>query len=164
MILTYPLSIFNEILKKNNKIPKIKTPAFFIKKIENMKKTLPFLFATLLFTIFHIETTTAQTATKSLIVSDTLIVNGDCSMCKKTIETACFGLKGIKKATWDDEKFVLIIQYDTSKTNTDAILKRVALAGYDNEKYKADDKAYSRLHKCCQYDRSRLLGLESKKQ
>jgi cation transport ATPase len=101
---------------------------------------------------------------QSSIVTDTLVVNGDCNMCKKKIETACFGLKGMKTANWDDEALKLIVSYDSKKTNADAILKRIALIGYDNQNYKADDKAYYKLEECCQYDRSRITTAEPKKQ
>ena len=33
------------------------------------------------------------------------------------------------------------------------IKKNVAAAGYDNDAYKGDDKAYSNLPECCQYER-----------
>ena len=121
-----------------------------------MKKILSSFCFTAAFILLSIQSATAQKATQSTVITDTLAVNGDCSMCKKKIETACFGLKGVKKANWDDEKLTLIVSYDSTKTNADAILKRIALAGYDNEKYKADDKVYFKLEECCQYDRSRV--------
>jgi periplasmic mercuric ion binding protein len=90
------------------------------------------------------------------IKTDTLAVNGDCGMCKKRIETACFSLKGVKTANWDDEALQLVVSYDTTKTNAEKILMAVANVGYDNEKFAAPDKAYNKLHGCCQYDRERL--------
>lgn len=129
-----------------------------------MKKILSSFSLVAVFIFLSIQTSTAQTAANSSIVTDTLTVNGDCDMCKKKIETACFGLKGVKKANWDDQNLTLVVTYDASKTNADAILKRVALRGYDNEKYKADDKAFFSLEKCCQYDRSRVTVTEEKKQ
>jgi hypothetical protein len=45
------------------------------------------------------------------------------------------------------------IKYDKSKTSEEAILKRIAAAGYDCDAYKASDEAYSGLHDCCQYKR-----------
>ena len=45
------------------------------------------------------------------------------------------------------------LSYDSKKTNQDEILKRIALAGYDSEKYLAPDAVYNNLHGCCQYDR-----------
>ena len=97
-----------------------------------------------------------STATKAQVVTQILQVNGDCGMCKKRIETACYGLKGLKNADWNDEKRTLTVSFDSTKTSAEAILQRVAAVGYDNEKYKADDKAYKKLPSCCQYDRSRL--------
>lgn len=129
-----------------------------------MKKFLSAFSLVAVFIFLSIQTSTAQTAANSSIVTDTLSVNGDCDMCKKKIETACFGLKGVKKANWDDQTLTLVVTYDASKTNADAILKRVALRGYDNEKYKADDKTFFGLEKCCQYDRSRVTTVEEKKQ
>jgi periplasmic mercuric ion binding protein len=123
-----------------------------------MKKIMSSICATAVFIFLSIQTSTAQTAAASTIVTDTLIVNGDCGMCKKKIETACFALKGIKTANWDDEKLILIVSYDNSKTNADAILKRVALLGYDNQNYKGDEKAYKKLPECCQYDRTRITA------
>ncbi len=125
-----------------------------------MKKLMSSLGFIALFIFLSIDSTTAQ----STIVTDTLVVNGDCGMCKKKIETACFGLKGMKKADWDDEALKLIVSYDSKKTNADAILKRISLIGYDNQNYRADDKAYYKLDECCQYDRSRITTVEHKKQ
>ena len=129
-----------------------------------MKKILSALSLVAVLILLSTQTSTAQTAANSGIVTDTLMVNGECSMCKKKIETACFGLKGVKKAHWDEENWTLIVSYDSAKTNADAILKRVALAGYDNEKYKADDKVFLKFDECCQYDRSRLTPTEAVKQ
>lgn len=39
------------------------------------------------------------------------------------------------------------------KTNQDEILKRIALAGYDSEKFLAPDDVYAKLSDCCQYKR-----------
>jgi hypothetical protein len=45
------------------------------------------------------------------------------------------------------------LTYDSNKTNTDEILKRIALEGYDSDKFLAPDSKYNSLHECCQYDR-----------
>ena len=37
------------------------------------------------------------------------------------------------------------ITYDSKVTNQDAILKRIALSGYDSDKFLAPDNAYSKL-------------------
>lgn len=47
------------------------------------------------------------------------------------------------------------LTYDTTKTNQDEILQRVAMSGYDSDKFFASDEAYAKLPKCCQYDRAK---------
>ena len=63
-------------------------------------------------------------------------VYGNCSMCKKTIETT---VKQNKDALgiWNSKTQMLILTYDSTKTNSDEILKRIANVGYDNDKYLA---------------------------
>ena len=95
-------------------------------------------------------------ALKAQIVSDTFTVNGNCEMCKKKIELACYGLKGVKNAEWSPETLALAIQFDSTKTNKQAVLQRLALIGYDSEVCKANDKAYNKLPECCHYDRSKI--------
>jgi copper chaperone CopZ len=83
-----------------------------------------------------------------------LKINGNCEMCEKTIETAA-NKKNVVKLDWNKDTKQATIIYDDSKTNPDEILKRVALAGYDNEKFLAPDDAYASLPDCCKYDRNR---------
>jgi uncharacterized membrane protein len=77
---------------------------------------------------------------------------GNCSMCKKTIENAVFQ-KNIAVARWNAETQLVVLFYDSTQTKSDILLKKIANAGYDNEKYTADDKIYGKLHGCCQYER-----------
>lgn len=79
-------------------------------------------------------------------------VAGNCEMCKKTIETAA-NRKGISSAEWNKDSKILTLQYDAEKTTSDEVLKRIAYAGYDNEKFLAPDDAYAKLAGCCKYDR-----------
>jgi copper chaperone CopZ len=97
------------------------------------------------------------------ITTQTLKVNGECSMCQKTIENACYAVKGLKKAEWNSDSLTLTVTFDSTKTTPTAILKRVAMVGYDNEQFKAADKAYFKLHGCCQYDRSKVAVVAAKK-
>ncbi len=85
--------------------------------------------------------------------TESLKVSGNCGMCKKTIETAAND-KNISLAEWNKDTEVLTLTYDSVKTNSDAVLKKLAYAGYDNEKYLAPDEAYENLPGCCQYERS----------
>lgn len=84
--------------------------------------------------------------------TETKKVYGNCDMCKKTIETAAN--KGSEaKVVWDKNTKIATITYDSVKTTSDVILKRIAEAGYDNEAYLAPDEVYNKLHACCQYER-----------
>lgn len=84
--------------------------------------------------------------------TETVKVYGNCGMCKKTIEKAA-NEKGVVKSDWDVDSNMLTMTYDSAKTNADAVLKKVAYAGYDSDKFRAPDEVYNELHGCCQYDR-----------
>ncbi len=84
----------------------------------------------------------------------TVKIDGNCEMCEKTIESAA-NQKKAASLDWNKDTKQATITYDESKTNPDEILKRVALAGYDNEKFLAPDDAYAGLPGCCKYDRER---------
>lgn len=79
-------------------------------------------------------------------------IYGNCGMCKERIEKAG-NIKKIAKVDWNVDTKMATITYDSKKTNQDAILKRIALAGHDSDKFLASNQAYSKLPNCCQYDR-----------
>lgn len=79
-------------------------------------------------------------------------IYGNCGMCEKTIETAG-NVKNIAKVDWNRESKLAVISYDSTKTNQDEILKRIALAGYDSDYFLAPDEVYNKLQECCQYER-----------
>jgi copper chaperone CopZ len=123
-----------------------------------MKKTgLTFMALLLSFIISHAQIKNAKT--------DTVKVSGNCDMCKNTIEKAG-NKKKTSKVVWNTDTKLAIVTYDTKKTNTDAILKRIALSGYDNEIYLAPDNVYASLHGCCKYERkqSKTVKSETKNQ
>jgi copper chaperone CopZ len=84
--------------------------------------------------------------------TEAISVRGNCSMCKERIETAVKDA-GAASAYWDAKTQMLKVSYDPSKTNTDALEKKIASVGHDTPKYKADEKAYASLPDCCKYDR-----------
>jgi len=84
--------------------------------------------------------------------TETVKIYGNCGMCEKIIEKAGT-LKNVVKVDWNKETKMATITYDAKKTNQDEILKRIALAGYDSDKFLAPDDVYNNLHGCCQYDR-----------
>lgn len=72
-----------------------------------------------------------------------------CSMCKKTIETALADVQGITKAEVDMEKKVAHITYKASVIDLATIEKTIATVGYQANEMPADPEAYSDLDKCC---------------
>lgn len=85
-------------------------------------------------------------------VTETVKINGNCGMCKKTIETAAAKNK-TAIVNWNTDTKTATVTYNPKKTSLNQILKSVADAGYDNEKFSAPDAVYEQLHGCCQYDR-----------
>ncbi len=79
-------------------------------------------------------------------------IYGNCEMCEKTIETAG-NLKKVAMVDWNKDSKMASIRYNSAKTNMDEILKRIALAGYDSDKFLAPDDVYNKLPGCCQYER-----------
>ncbi len=117
-----------------------------------MKKIVFFLF----FALF-VQVAFAQSTASSKVKSAQFKVLGNCGMCKKTIETAALSANATT-ASWDPKTDQLSITFKNKKSSPDAIQKAVALAGYDNAGYKANDAAYSQLPGCCQYDRTGEAG------
>lgn len=88
-------------------------------------------------------------------------VSGNCSSCKKHIETAS-KVEGVSSAAWNKNTHLLTISYNPAKITNDQIQKNVAAVGYDTEKYKANDNAYNNLDECCQYDRKSATSVKKK--
>ncbi|MBK8368468.1 MAG: heavy-metal-associated domain-containing protein [Bacteroidetes bacterium] len=98
------------------------------------------------------ETVETSTVVANGLANSTFKVWGNCEMCKETIEGS-LKVEGVTKADWSTETKMISVTYDTTKITLDQIQKNIALVGYDNENYKGDDKTYSELPECCQYDR-----------
>ena len=84
--------------------------------------------------------------------TESVKIYGNCGMCETKIEKAG-NIKKIANVDWNQETQMAILTYDATKTNQDEILKRIALVGYDSDKFLAPDDVYNNLHGCCQYDR-----------
>ena len=84
--------------------------------------------------------------------TDTVKVWGNCDECKNKIEKAA-EKAGAASANWSDETYLLVVNYDAAKTSSLDIQKSIAAVGYDTQDVKADDAAYKKLPKCCQYKR-----------
>ena len=84
--------------------------------------------------------------------TETVKIYGNCGMCETTIEKAA-DKKKLSKADWNKDTKMATITYDSKKTSLDAVLKNIALAGYDNARFLAPDDAYNKLADCCKYKR-----------
>jgi hypothetical protein len=92
--------------------------------------------------------------------TETVKVYGNCDICKAAIEKAANKMK-VSKAVWNKDTKIAAITYDSKKTNPDAVLKNIALAGYDNIKFLAPDAAYNKLPGCCKYNREKKVAVKS---
>ncbi len=90
----------------------------------------------------------------------TATVKGNCGMCEKRIEKAG-AQKDVSSVEWDSKTETAVITYDAAKTTPDKVLQKIAAVGHDNERYRATDKAYAKLHECCQYDRIKEENMDS---
>lgn len=79
-------------------------------------------------------------------------IYGNCFMCKAQIEKAG-NRENIAQIDWNLHTQIATITYDSKKTTANTILKRIAMAGFDNDKYLAPDAAYQKLERCCRYER-----------
>lgn len=87
-------------------------------------------------------------------------IYGNCDMCETTIEEAAYKKK-VASADWNQSTKIAAITFDSKQTTEDEVLKRIAYAGYDNEKYLAPDDAYAKLPECCKYERKGKRELAS---
>ena len=95
----------------------------------------------------------AQTSNQTKVETtktETIKVSGNCDMCKARIEKAA-KFDGVSKVEWSTKDKTLTASFSPAKTNMNEIGKKVAAAGHDNEKVKAEDKVYDKLPGCCQY-------------
>ena len=81
-------------------------------------------------------------------------IYGNCAMCGKTIEKAG-NLSNEANVDWNKDTKMAIISFDSLATSKEEILKRIALAGYDNDIFFAPDDTYANLPECCQYERAK---------
>jgi periplasmic mercuric ion binding protein len=117
------------------------------------------IFITVFFAVILGITTSAQTHDHSnmnmaSLKTETFKVFGNCNMCKARIEKIV-NAEGATNASWDSKTQMLTVSFDPSKTNIDALSKKLAAVGHDTEKYRASDEVYANLPGCCHYDRDK---------
>ena len=79
-------------------------------------------------------------------------VKGNCNICKSRIERTA-QKSGANSAHWDLEHQILELEISTEYSSFDKILKQIAEAGHDNERYTASEETYNNLPECCLYER-----------
>jgi mercuric ion binding protein len=114
-----------------------------------MKTKAQLLALCLMLSVFSFAT--AQTSKDKLLEFK---VTGNCAMCKKTIESSLKGKEGIKEAVWNKDSKNMKVVFDPSIVSEEQVHQAIADSGYDTDKKKASDKAYTSLHGCCQYKRT----------
>jgi len=121
------------------------------------------LFAAVLFSIFSINISTAQTAPQGPAgKTETIKVWGNCGMCKTTIEKTA-KKAGAKTADWNEDSKELKVTYAVNKTSSAKIQEAIAKSGYDTQDFTAVQSAYDNLHGCCKYDRKTSDAADVKK-
>ncbi|MBC7721949.1 MAG: heavy-metal-associated domain-containing protein [Pedobacter sp.] len=108
-------------------------------KTQNIILTIAFIFISIV--------TMAQASNQA-----TVKVYGNCSSCKKHIETAAKEA-GATSAVWNKDTKFLTLKFDASKTDSKKIQQKVAAAGYDTQDATSTKEAYDKLDECCQYER-----------
>lgn len=86
------------------------------------------------------------------IKTESVKIYGNCSMCETTINKSG-SQKNTSEVYWNKQSKLATITYDSTKTTSDKILKRIANSGYDSDRFRAPDNIYNSLHGCCQYKR-----------
>jgi periplasmic mercuric ion binding protein len=73
-----------------------------------------------------------------------------CGMCKKTIEKKMTGTNGLDSITVNVAEKTATVVYDAEVTSLEKIVEAISMTGYDANETRADRKAQSKLHGCCQ--------------
>lgn len=102
---------------------------------------------TIVVLMFFTMSTFAQDKNKKM----TMEVDGKCDMCKKRIEKAALGVKGVKYALWDIPSHQLSLIIDERKTDAMKIKTVLVGVGHDTKELKATKEAYDSVHPCCKY-------------
>ncbi len=109
-------------------------------------KTMNLFFAAI-FSLLFFSATAQEKAKKSETIQ--IKTSAVCGMCKHTIETALYNVKGVKSAKLDVPSKVVTVEYKPSSITPGQLRTAITLVGYDADEMLADAKAYEKLHGCC---------------
>jgi copper chaperone CopZ len=82
----------------------------------------------------------------------TISTSAVCHMCVNTIEKSFAFEKGVKSSKVNLENNTVTVVYRTDKTTADEVKVALTKYGYQADDLPADQKAYEKLHECCQSD------------
>jgi len=119
----------------------------FVNPIKILKMKNLSLFLALTFSLFITGAFAQEKAKKTETIQ--IKTSAVCNMCKHTIETALYKLKGVKSANLDVASKVVTVDYNPSKITSEQLKTAITQVGYDADEMPADPKAYENLHRCC---------------
>jgi copper chaperone CopZ len=114
--------------------------------MKTVKIILIALLAMVVFTNSQAGTIAKNNATKT----ESFKVSGNCGMCKARIESAA-KIDGVTSAAWNQDTKMLKLTYNPTVVKSEEVLKKIAVAGHDTDKFKSDTKTYNALPGCCKY-------------
>lgn len=92
----------------------------------------------------------ALSAQKGKMDTVQIKTSAECEMCKSKVEGEVGKMKGVKSVSVDLATKMVTVVYNSSKTNPDKIRTVISNAGYDADSVPANNRAKSKLPKCCQ--------------
>ena len=87
----------------------------------------------------------------TIVTTKSLLVYGNCEMCKHRIEAAALSTDGVKKALWNMDTQTLELDLVKSETSLKKVAKSIALSGHDSKEEIAKSEIYEELPLCCAY-------------
>ena len=106
-------------------------------------------FIVVLFCVLGIKAQSSEGVNKNYKTS--VLVKGNCEMCKARIEKSALTTKGVKYAVWDVNSKMLNLIYNQNKTTLLQIQASILEVGHDVDSLKTNEEVYQQLHMCCQY-------------
>lgn len=101
--------------------------------------------------IRHLFLVTIILWTQSSMAQETsILVRGNCGMCKERIESAAKDVIGVSSSIWDTEKQILIVQHAPFFVEEE-LHQKMATIGHDTDQLLARQDRYTQLHGCCKY-------------
>lgn len=79
-------------------------------------------------------------------------VRGNCGMCEERIEETVKKVSGVSAADWDNGTGMLVVHYDSVKTNQETIEKACAKVGHGTRTFSVDSTVDAALPGCCRME------------